>query len=313
MSKAICLSNKEIPEDMLLGYLLFYNLGEIKINEAELEAIFVKNNIDTGYIKKISKVDAFRRATTKTKKTININHNGENKRVKIEVDEVKCNDDEVVRILGRKLVDEKNESLSYQAVGRIAFDRVSGTIGYGADDYYSDEYDYKTMLEDTINLYREWSVYHTKDTVRNVTNNVQKDMYPTTLLPGGLAKFIPKSSKTLLYSLQGVVRDLSDYGDECLFEVIPVIDTEEQRQLVGKAATREIKEDLFNFTQELKQIITDKQVIPMRSATSYIEKFKDLKGKVDEYEGLLGSYMGAITQQIQVAMKLVNTNSDSNN
>ena len=45
MSNVLYKSNQEIPQDMLLGNLLFTNLIDMKIAATDLAAIFQKNNI----------------------------------------------------------------------------------------------------------------------------------------------------------------------------------------------------------------------------------------------------------------------------
>ena len=62
-------NNKDVPEDMLLGNLLFYNLIDMTVSENDLLDAFVNNNLSQSYIRKISHADAFRRATSSIKNT----------------------------------------------------------------------------------------------------------------------------------------------------------------------------------------------------------------------------------------------------
>ena len=95
-----------------------------------------------------------------------------------------------------------------------------------------------------------------------------------------------------------------------IVEIIPVIDTHEQRSLIEKNFSAEITDELFEFTQELKNVLTQKQSLSVRSATAYIEKFNLLNAKAKEYESLLGIYVDGIHQQITDALDLVNDNTD---
>lgn len=311
MGKAICQSNVDLDERLLLGYLFFYNLGEIKISENDLEAIFVKNIMPRSFIKKINKADAFRRASAKSKATININYNGSLKKARLEVDEVKTNPDGILRLLGRKLIDEKNEALSYESVGKIIFNRKTESVITEVDPKFLGEFDYSQVLAESNFRYQDFIKFHTRDTIRNITNSILEDMYPVNLMPSGLAKFIPKSNKDSLYALQGVIRDLKAFGTDCLFEIVPIIDTDEQRKIIRRAAEREVDEDLFNFTQELKEVLNDKKAITSRSAVSYIDKFKSLEIKVNAYESLLGNYMDALKHQLVQAIKFVEVNTET--
>jgi hypothetical protein len=93
-------------------------------------------------------------------------------------------------------------------------------------------------------------------------------------------------------------------------EIIPVIDTEEQRSLIEKNFTAEITNELFDFTQELKEVLTKKTSLSVRTANSYIEKFNVLKEKAKEYESLLDIYVDSLYQQITESLDLINSNTE---
>lgn len=80
MVNALYQTNQSIPQDMLLGNLLFTNLTDMKVSETELIDIFKNNNVPENYVRKISKADAFRRASSSVKNQIlfvnNVNTGG---------------------------------------------------------------------------------------------------------------------------------------------------------------------------------------------------------------------------------------------
>jgi hypothetical protein len=92
-------------------------------------------------------------------------------------------------------------------------------------------------------------------------------------------------------------------------EIIPVIDTEEQRNLIKNASELELKDNLFAFTQELKEVLQNRTILPAKTVTAYLNRFKTLKEQVDDYEGLLGNYLGFLRTQITEATKLIHDNS----
>ena len=299
MSKAIATSNKNLDDNMILGHLFFYTLGELKIEASELESLFVKHGLSKNYIRRISPVDAFRRATSDMKQTAYIYYHGSQIKAKIEVDEVASNENEVVRVIGRKVPDQTVEDLSYEVIGKIFFDRKNESVSYSyAQSRYGHEFNYEVIFDEALNKFGEWTTYHTKDTVRNVTTAVLKSMYPVNLMPSGMAKFIPNRSKEELYALQSVIRELSDYGEECLFELVPVVDTDEMRKTLDKSAENEIRTEAISFIQEMKDAINKKSDLSARSAASYIQKSQELEQKIREYEKLLGTYMGFARTQV---------------
>ena len=319
MSNVLCKTNQEIPQDMLLGNLLFTNLIDMQIADTDLSAIFQKNHIPERYVKKISPSDAFRRASASIKNRIlYVTGNNGNDKVRVEIDEVKCDADSIKRIIGIKRVDEVNEDITYEPVGEIVFNRT-GNVCVATPLMASGDANYQTfrdLCDEVENKYSNWSVYHNKDTIRNIINRIIADTHPVNLMPTGLCKFVPSSSTDLLYNLKAALEDISIYraksasnGDN-IMEIIPVIDTEEQRALIEKNFTAEITEELFGFTQELKEVLSKKQTLSTRTATAYIEKFNILRNKAKEYESLLGIYVDSIYQQITDSLTLVDDSTE---
>lgn len=321
MGNALYKTNQDIPDDMLLGNLLFTNLIDMKIAVSDLTAIFKHNNIPEKYVKNISGADAFRRASSSIKnRTMYINNPlGGNDKVRVEVDEIKSDVDGIKRIIGVKRVDDVHEDISYEPIGEIVFNRSTNScmatplFAPGDADYN----EVKTLCDEVTNKFIDWSSYHTKDTVRNIINRIIIDTHPINLMPTGLCKFIPQPYTDLLYNLKGALTDLTAYREpnttgENIIELIPVIDTHEQRHLVEKNFTSEITNELFSFTQELKEVLKQKNRLSIRTASSYIDKFKELESKAKDYENLLGVYTHSLHVQITEALELVDCNTDDN-
>ena len=317
MSNVLCKTNQEIPQDMLLGNLLFTNLIDMRIPVADLISIFQSNNIPDSYVRTISEADAFRRASSSIKNRILL-LNSATEKVRVEVDEVKSDYEGIKRIIGVKKVDEVAEDISYQPVGEIIFNRTNNLctatplFAPGDVDYQA----IRDLCDEVENKYQDWSVYHNKDTVRNIINRIISDTHPVNLMPTGLCKFIPQTSTDLLYNLKQALMEMQSYAStptmsRNIMEIIPVIDTEEQRNLIEKNFTAEITDELFSFTQELKDVLQKKQVLSTRTANAYIEKFNILKAKAKEYESLLGIYVDSIYTQIKDSLDLVDQNKDS--
>ena len=317
MSNVLCKTNQEIPRDMLLWNLLFTNRIDMIISVADLIRIFQSNNIPDSYVRTISEADAFRRASSSIKNRILL-LNAATEKVRVEVDEVKSDYEGIKRIIGVKKVDEVAEDISYQPVGEIIFNRTNNLctatplFAPGDVDYQA----IRDLCDEVENKYQDWSIYHNKDTVRNIINRIISDTHPVNLMPTGLCKFIPQTSTDLLYNLKQALTEMQSYAStptmsRNIMEIIPVIDTEEQRNLIEKNFTAEITDELFSFTQELKDVLQKKQVLSTRTANAYIEKFNILKAKAKEYESLLGIYVDSIYTQIKDSLDLVDQNKDS--
>ncbi len=310
MANALYKTNQSIPQDMLLGNLSFINLTDMTIPHTDLENIFQSNNIPVDYIRQISATDAFRRASSSIKNRVGY---VDGNKVVVNVDEVKNDKHGIKRILGVKRVDDIAEDIQYESMAEIYFNRDNNTCSAipmvgSTDPAYTMVSD---LCDEVVDNYGDWSVFHNKDTVRNIVNRIIGDTHPISLMPTGLCKFIPSMSTDLLYNLKNALKEMSAFSgnsSENIMEIIPVIDTEEQRDLVEKNFKAEITEELFAFTQELKDVLQAKQSLSTRSAAAYIEKFNVLQAKAKEYEALLGIYIDSIYSQITEAVDLVNDN-----
>ena len=308
MSNAIATTNQDLDDSMILGHLFFYTIGELHISGQELADIFTKNGLSSSYVKTINPVDAYRRATSDAKQTLSIQYRGQTKKAKIEVDEVACNATEVVRAVGRKVVDDSFEELSYETVGKIIFDRKTQDVSFVYDGRFSHEYPYDMILNEAVLRFENWTKYHTKETVRNVINTVLTDLHPVNLMPSGMCKFIPNRNKADLYSLQGAVRALTEFGEVSLFESVPVVDTSEMRRTVKNAASTEIENEAALFIQEMQAVLQQKADLSSRAVASYVQKSQELEKKAQEYESLLGIYMGYVRQQIAEVYRMATEN-----
>lgn len=307
MSNAICNTNKEIPQEMLLGNLIFINLTDMVVAESDIKQLFKNHNIPEKYVRDISQADAFRRASSSIKNR-SVVMGGED--YKINVDEVRSDADGIKRIVGVKKIDSAKEDVSYESVAEIVFHRDTGSVSTMEMPFCPDINVVHTLCEEVSNKYAEWSVYHNKDTVRNIINRIIQDTHPINLMPTGLCKFTPNTSAPLLYSLKDCLNEMSRYSvdvhRENIMEVIPVIDTSEQRGLVEKNFKVELTDELSGFVNELRDVLQKKQKITSRSAAAYIERFNMYQEKIKDYENLLGIYSGSLRAQISEGLQLIN-------
>lgn len=315
---ALYQNNKDVPEDMLLGNLLFYNLVNMTVSETDLLDTFTNNNLSQSYIRKISHADAFRRATSsiKNEKVEYVDDNNDIFEGRINVDEVVNDQMYIKRIVGVRVLNDKKEEVSYTQLGSFTYDRANDSIAsYIEPGGVFHCAAINPLLHQVEARYMTWATYHNHDTVKNIVNRVVDSMHPIALMPTGICKFIPKTSKDVLYGLKGVLNDLSQYSDtgsgENTVEIIPILDTQEHRNLVNKMYEEEIKETLYNYSMELSEILKNKQTLSSRQAATYVEKYKELSAKVQDYQGLLGTYTQNIHDQLKAAFQLIDDNKES--
>ena len=315
---ALYKTNQDVPDSMLLGNLLTYTLTDMTVGEQDLLDTFTNNGLSTSYVRKISHADAYRRATSsiKNEKVIYTDDNGDQFDGRINVDEVVNDNMYIKRIVGVRVLNDQKEEVSYTQLGSITYDRANDSCPTYLEPNASFHVaNINFLFNQVTTRYITWATYHNHDTIRNIINRIVFDMHPVALMSTGINKFIPKTSKNTLYALKGVLNDLSQYSDtgygENIVEIIPFIDTEEQRDLVSKMYEEEIKETLYNYSMELADILKKKQTLSSRQAATYLEKYKELSEKVKDYQCLLGTYTQAIHDQLKAAFQMIDDNKES--
>lgn len=309
--RALYQNNKDIPDDMLLGNLLFMTMTKMKVSADQFKVAFIQNGVPESFIRSISSADAFRRATSSVR--------GVDKTTgyKIEVDEVRSDKQGIKKVIGIKRPD-MNDGMEYVPAIEMYYDRYSELASFivmQGNLTAQEAEDFKNMGLLVKDRYDEWKTYHTEDTIKNTINRIVESMYPVNLMPTGICKFIPKSRKDLVYGLQGALNDLSEYainpGDKNVCEIIPVISTDQQARLIENNCDKAFKEEALNMVVELKDIIKNKSTISVSTAANYIQKFNTLSAKVKEYEGLLGVYLETLHNQIKDAVELIDNNKET--
>lgn len=309
---SVAMTNKQVPDNMILGYLAFYSLGDIKVDHGTLCIIFSQAGLPNSYIRKISPADAFRRASSSIKNVQFALSSGAE--VRVEVDEIACTaDGGIKRAVGLKCVDKKKETVKYDTAAVLEFDRTTNTVSKSVVNAFATETMFNIILEKAVDNYNEWTQYHNADTIRNLISRIISHMHPVTLNAGRAFKFVPKAHANELYSVKQVITDLNAYrvpgsAKENYMDILPVIDTEEQQSIVKQAAESQLKQDMFAFTQELKNVLQQKGALPTKTMKSYLARFGELKAAADDYEALFGTYLDALRMQIKEAVKLVNDN-----
>lgn len=295
-------TNKDLDPSLLLGHLLFLAMDEVKIHKDDLGQLFKKHQLSSGFLPdEIKPHDAYRRATGKAQKPVDVTINGKTERARLLVRETKKDDNVVVRNLVRELIDEKNADTNYVTVGRMTFDRKSEQLNISWDSNYLGEFDYKNLLEEIQTLYIEWTEYHTKETVRNILNRVIKSMNPISIMNGGRAQFIPKVNQDILYAVKDLVEELPGAS---LAEVIPMIDSADQRSLITKNLEKEVLFAVDKLLEEFSEVLQG-GTVRKSTAKRYAAQVVELQSKTQEYENLLQSKMTVLNQQLATALSRV--------
>jgi hypothetical protein len=303
-------TNQNIDENLLLGYLYFYKLGSVQLELNELIGLFKQNNIDTKFIKPLTNSDAFKRSISKCTKNIKLIYNNQESKAKLEFDNITGSKGNVVKLMSRKIINAVDEDISFETVGKIIFSKSQYKIDKNINANILHEYNYYDVVDEIEENYNDSMKYYYKENIRQIVQNIIKFLYPVDLLSSGLCKFIPKAEKELLFNLQQLIFDLNSYGEDCEFEVIPIADTQETRELVNKALEEDLKKEIEEFIDDVSEKLSSKRKLSAKIVASYIEKFKYLQQMIQAYEGNLDVGLVELKEKVVEMTELVSQNEE---
>lgn len=294
-------TNNQINPDLLLGYLEFHSIPDLRIPKADLAALWSKHGLPMLFLPgEIRPCDAFRRATASAQKTVQVNWKCSQYTAKLLVREVKSDPAEIVRLLVREIVDSKNEVLDYAIAGKVTFERSNGTVKTWSDWQLLSEYGYDSILRHMEYTYNEFISYHTRDTVRNLINKVLRSTNPVSIIPHSQGKFIPKRNHGLLMGLKALFSDLRRYskGEDCNMDLIPMVNTADQRELVARRATIELTGELDTLVTELAEQLQKGNDTNINTVQRLTNRAIELQERAKEYEKLVNVRLNVLRSQL---------------
>lgn len=311
MANAIARSIVDVRDEEILGFLEFHTITDLRIHKKELGDLFDQHGIDKKKFlpDKIHAHDAFRRASKEIESRVTIQFgNRKDQPAKLLVRDVKTDENMVIRHLVREVLNDNDERLEYNTVGRLILDRKTETVSTDHQLAYLSEYPYDQLLTTARTLYNEWLNYHTKDTVNNIARKMINAMNRVSILPNGKATFLPRSQRVLLESFTGMVKDLApfhmDSSKTSVVEIIPVIDTIEQRDMISRRAESQLREEADVLLVDFHDLLRE-DTLGVRQVKTYAERFAGLRERLLEYEDVVHVKMDVLHQQLKDAMSRV--------
>jgi hypothetical protein len=300
--------NDQLNPDALLGYLEFHALPDLKIRKDDLASLWAKHNLPHEFLPgEIRPCDAFRRASATAQGEVKVEWSGEQYDARLLVREVKCDAGEIVRLLVREIVDSKNEVLDYGTAGKITFLRNQGTVKTECTWGMLSEYAYDGILRKVAGTFDEYVNFHNRDTVRNLITRVVRSTNPVSIVAHSSGKFVPKKNKSILQSLKGLLLDLRKYAidQDCGMEILPIIDTKDQRELVARRTSIELSSELDEVVADFADHLKKNEGLEMDAAQRLIGRAVDIQERALEYEKLVSVRLNVLRSQLERFMESV--------
>lgn len=307
----------ENPGDSALGYLVWYSVSEVKITQEELQKLALNANLPEKYLPApIRPVDAYRRATSEVQGVLRSSNEITES---LMVREVCADKESVVRHIVKETADKQNKTLSYQEkCGTLVYDRESESLVAGD---FTDP-DAESAAERAKALFDIYRRYYTSDHVRRMIKSVLSECQALPLRPSGAVYFIPKKYEQEIQSLGDFVKNLPDEAVE--FHKMPVVDMEEQRQMLEQKLRTYIEAEVARIRQSLgadpetlaaKQNLKDavahfahvlqKDTVKKGAVEEAVKQFRALSVQVREYEELLEANLSEVRSTLDVLREQV--------
>lgn len=292
--------NSQLNHDSLLGFIEFHAISDLRILKQDLASLWGKHRLPQELLNgEIRPCDAFRRASADAQQTVSVNWNGSQYKARLLVREVKSDDSEIIRLLVREVVDSRNEVLDYASAGKMAFQRDNNQVMTTCEWPLLSEFSYDSILQRVEQTYDEFVNFHTRDTLRNLVTKLIRATNPVSIISRSQGKFIPKAYHPLLLGLKGLLNDLRCYanGNECSVDLIPLVNSAEQRELVARRASVELTGEMDTLVSELAEHLKkgDQNLSTVQRLAS---RAIDIEERVKEYEKLLSIRLNVLRTQL---------------
>lgn len=320
-----------LPEESFIGSLLWYSISgtidytdgkrtqvPVRVTRDQLEAWFHELGLDTDFLPpRILKVDAFRKASTESKRLYDL---PDGSKAELYVDEVESNAEFVLRHIMRKVRDprqqEDEDKLTSEYMASLKFFRGGRTAKAkrSAGDHYKsrprpglaalDLGHVESMLSEIDDRYTDLSANLNEDKIRAVIRNYLTHLNAIGVKPSGAVYFVYKSRQNTLDALEELVRRI---GQGCTLEQVPLVDDQKRRNMLTEAFQAEVEDDVRLLLGKIAEA-NGKSKGGKVSPKLYAElnaRYQEVQSRSEEYTKVLGLAMGRAASSLELALDSV--------
>lgn len=256
----------------LLGYAVYYTISDINVKHAD----FVKLLEQIGLPTSVAPAVQAKSATIKAIKSETKGRKGTFHRKAVDND-AKAG----FAIVTSQTVDEENVDVEFGTETKVILNKGDKTLEVSGPNADSIKAAYESFKET-----------YTSDRFRNVVLRLIKDhCQGMNIREKGGVYFIPSAHNETFEKLQALFMRFPT----CSLDVIPVIDTAQAKKSMWKALVGEVTEDLRKMQEDVQNLEPDAS---SRSLQVRLERYEELKSKVELYEILLSGTAHELTTEL---------------
>ena len=273
----------------VLGVIVSYTIGDMRVPRDALEEAFEKYNIPKDYLpNEIRATDAFRKASKSIEDKQKVyNEKGELiYQRSILVRDLLFSQTMNIRKIVEEVRDVKSRKLIYDAdVGNITFYKKNNTLKV---DIIRDEYSFlKDLLEER---YQEFLNFYDGNRIRYMVRQFLMDREPIIVRPHGGTYFIPAKYQDEVERLGEMINDLASRFAASLWDTIyivtPFVDIEKNRELLKLRWDLFVKNKCLELYEEISKLMEEGKY-DRETARRYEQEINKLIESTRRYEDIL--------------------------
>lgn len=277
----------------------------------------------------INRTNAFRKASSAVRCEYDLT---ETTSIRLRVEEIQFTDEWVLRHVMRDVTDHKGKvqvsamvaELKFFRGGRDADGRRKGgehlkrnvkkvvkEIGYdgkATDRTWLLEGDERKKVEEFVAeidvRYHDACANLDSNAIRAVVRNYVTSLNAIPCSPSGSLYFVHMTKQPALDALQEFVRRV---GQGCQFVQVPLLDTEESRDMLTEAFQSEVEDQCYTLLTEIKEFndnVAAKGLrVTPRRYTTLKAKYDEIAGRSEEYANKLGLAQGRSAEALELALE----------
>jgi len=288
--------NEALPPDCLLGYIVWFTIGDDSYDVSKMEAEFTRLNLNPGFLPKgINPADAFEKATKGVQGTkYPVSDGVQTLTAELMVREVDRTPHQIIRHLVREVKDSANRRLLYGPVGEFVFYRPVAKNHTVDHSSYRERASLATgvsdserpVLEAALAKYREaftrYAQFADGQRIRALVRDYLLFLNGFQMKPS--VYFVHNSRVPDLMALQEFVNGLGNAS----MSLLPMVDLPRSRAEVNDSFQREAEKELANLVADVQKLqATRKGPIRPAAVMKVREEYDRVMRKISEYSRLL--------------------------
>jgi hypothetical protein len=280
-----------LPEDLFIGSLLFYRVAGCNVTRPQLEAWFLDLGLDPQYIPDpIDPVDAFSKATNNDNWRLSypMGTQAQQLTANILIRPVKTDKQRVVKAIVREVVDGNAEKLNTATIGEAVFYKAPTNSMRLTLDPAALAAGEDSQLDPAIsNLrarYAEFCQHYDPQAIRKMIRDYVTDLNAVLVNPTGGLYFVHKTRDATLDKLSELVKRI---GGDCLFELIPLVNTPDKREMLLEASQTATEKQCRELLEQVAKKAEGKRVT-LNDWKRMRDEMTKITDRAAEYSNILG-------------------------